>query len=75
MPLNDTETLSGAITQAGQWDEPVADLGHRVNKQPMDDEVKASEELVYKGIEEADEELRELDELDEQEEEEEEGEI
>jgi len=71
MDPNDSETLTGAITQAGQWDEPVADLGHRVNKQPLEDEVNASEELVNKGIEEADEELRELDELDDQEEEEE----
>ena len=39
-----------------------------------DDEVKASEDLVNMGVDEADEELRELDELDEEEEESEEEE-
>lgn len=68
---DNTETVNGALAQAGQWDDPVADLGHRVNKTPMEDEIKASEELVNRGVEEADEDLRELDELEEEEEEEE----
>ena len=58
-----------ALTQAGRWDDPASDLGHRASKQPLEDEIKASEDLVNMGVDEADEELRELDELDEEEEE------
>lgn len=68
---DDRETLTGAMTQAGHWDDLVVDLGHRVDKQPLEDEVMASEDLVQKGVDEADEELRELDEEDNEEEEEE----
>jgi len=68
---DDRETLTGAMTQAGHWDDLVVDLGHRVDKQPLEDEVKASEDLVQRGVEEADEDLRELDEEDNEEEEEE----
>jgi hypothetical protein len=58
------------MPQAGSWDNPAADLGHRASKLPLEDEVKATEGLVNMGVDEADEELRELD---EQEEEKEEG--
>ena len=68
---DDRETLTGAMTQAGHWDDLVVDLGHRLDRQPMEDEVNPSEDLVQKGVDEADEELRELDEEDNEEEEEE----
>jgi hypothetical protein len=68
---DDRETLTGAMTQAGQWDDLVVDLGHRVDKQPLEDEVQAPEDLVERGMEEADEDLRELDEEENEEEEEE----
>src|SRR5882757_7721209 len=51
-----------ALTQAGSWDNPASDLGHRASKQPLEDEIKATEDLVNMGVDEADEELRELDE-------------
>lgn len=50
------------MPQAGSWDNPAADLGHRASKTPLEDEVKATEGLVNMGVDEADVELRELDE-------------
>lgn len=73
MPVDDgsitpgsANSLGDTLSQAGRWDDPVGDVGHRAPRQPPEDEVKISEKLVADGINEADEELRELEPEDEE---------
>ena len=50
-----------AEEHAGRWDEPVGDQGHQAKRTALEDEAKASEVLVQRGVSEAEEELEELD--------------
>lgn len=59
--IADTEPPEPAeLTREESWSGLGADLGHRVNRTPLEDEVAANEELVEAGLDEADDELREL---------------
>jgi hypothetical protein len=67
--IPDMETIVDPESQSGRWDEPMGEPGHRASRVPLEDEASAAEQLVDKGINEADEELRDLDEAEEMEEE------
>lgn len=59
--IPDTEEPEEAgSSQVESWSGLGADLGHRVGRTPLEDEVTANQELVDAGLDEADEELREL---------------
>jgi hypothetical protein len=60
MPSRDGDMV--AEEQAGNWDEPAGGVGHQAPRTPLEDECKASEALVERGVTEAGEELRELEE-------------
>lgn len=70
--IPEMETIVDPESQLSRWDEPMGEPGHRASRAPLEDEVNAVEELVQKGVSEADEELRDLDEEEEMEEENEE---
>jgi TATA-binding protein-associated factor Taf7 len=70
--MAESEALIDPDSTVGSWNDPMGELGHRANRVPLEDEVNPVEELVDKGINEADEELRDLDEEVEIEEEQEE---
>ncbi len=67
----DIDTLVDQESQSGRWDEPVGEFGHRANRTPLEDETKASELLVSKGLREAEEDLRDIEEEEDIEEEQE----
>lgn len=69
----DLGTLIDPEGQSVRWDEPVGELGHRATRTPLEDETKASEVLVSKGLREAEEELRDIEEEQEEEDEQEEN--
>jgi hypothetical protein len=71
--MAEMETLIDPESQAGSWDDPMGELGHRASRVPLEDEVNPVEELVSQGANEAEEELRDLDEEEEMEEEAEES--
>ena len=51
-----------AFRQAERWDEPVGGEGHRAARVPLEDENKAADVLVHRGVTEAADELSELEE-------------
>ncbi|WP_009961863.1 hypothetical protein [Verrucomicrobium spinosum] len=53
-----------ASSQVESWSGLGADLGHRANKTPLEDEFAATQDLVNAGVEEADNELRDLEDKD-----------
>jgi len=59
MSSRDAELV--AEEQTSRWDDPVGGQGHQAGRTPLDDETKAAEVLVQRGVNEAVEELRELD--------------
>lgn len=44
--------------QITEWDSPIDEAGHRVEKHPLDDESTIAEQLIEDGREEADHDLR-----------------
>ncbi len=69
----EVESLIDSESQSSRWDEPVGELGHRASRAPLEDETKASELLVSKGLREAEEDLRDIEEEEDIEEEQEES--
>jgi TATA-binding protein-associated factor Taf7 len=51
---------ANAEDQVGSWTNSEAGKGHRAERTPLEDETKAAEVLVNRGVDEAEEELEEL---------------
>jgi hypothetical protein len=56
------DELIDAGEQAGSWNEPAGGVGHQMKRTPLEDETKAAEVLVQRGVNEAADELDELQE-------------